>query len=114
MKAHAMNNSPKENTRRLIGSALSAVTITVLVGNAMAAVRYVNIANANPNPPFLTWGAAATNIQDAVDAADAGDEIIVANGVYQTGGSVAPSSAETNRLTVSKAVAIQSVNGPEF
>ncbi len=109
-----MNNSPKENTRRMAGSALLAVTITVLVGNATAAVRYVNVANANPNPPFITWSAAARNIQDAVDAADPGDEILVNNGVYQTGGTVVPSSAETNRLTVSKALAIRSVNGPGF
>ena len=75
MKAHAMNNSPKEITRRLVGSALAAVTIAVLVGNATAAVRYVNVANPNPRPPYFSWGTAATTIQDAVDAAHAGNDL---------------------------------------
>ena len=108
-----MNNSSKEKGR-LVGYALVTVTITLLVGNVSAAVRYVNVGNALPVPPYFTWGTAATNIQEAVDAADPGDEIVVTNGVYETGGSVVPSSAETNRLTVSKTVAIRSVNGPEF
>ncbi len=55
---------------------------------------YVNLHNPTPPDPyqgFGDWATAATNIQDAVDAASSGDTILVAPGVYrvtESGGSV--------------------------
>ena len=49
--------------------------------SALAVVRYVDVNSTNAAPPFITWTTAATNIQDAVDAAVAGDEIVVTNGI---------------------------------
>jgi hypothetical protein len=77
-----------------------------------AATRYVWHGSPSPARPFLTWATAATNIQDAVDAAVAGDEIVVTNGSYATGVRVV-NSWMTNRVAVDKPLVLRSVNGPE-
>ena len=73
-----------------------------------AAVLYVDANGTNPTPPYGSWNSAATNVQDAIDTSAAGDQILVTNGVYQTGGRV----LSGNRVVVDKAVIVQSVNGP--
>ena len=53
--------------------------------------------------PYTNWVTAAWNIQDAVDVAEAGDTVMVSNGTYKT----------DSEITVTSAIAIESVNGPE-
>jgi hypothetical protein len=55
-------------------------------GSGFAATRYVDAASAKPTPPYTNWAAAATSIQDALDVAVVGDEVVVTNGIYTTGG----------------------------
>ena len=78
---------------------------------AQATVRYVNLTNAAPAAPFDSWERAAVTIQDAVDAAEDGDEIVVASGLYQAGGRAIGNSL-TNRVAVTRAVTLRSVDGP--
>jgi hypothetical protein len=96
----------------LAGRILAVALPLLWAADAAATPRYVDPACAAPASPFATWATAATNIQDAVDAAVAGDEIIVTNGVYQTGGRVVY-GAMTNRVAVTNALTLRSVNGPE-
>jgi hypothetical protein len=76
-------------------------------------VHYVALGNPVPVPPYLSWATAATNLQDAVDAAFAGGTLIVSNGIYQTGGRIV-SGVQSNRVAVTKPLLIRSVNGPAF
>jgi hypothetical protein len=56
--------------------------LALLPPNAGAGKLYVDSNSTNPFSPFGDWSTAATNIQDAVDAAGVGDEVVVTNGVY--------------------------------
>jgi len=64
-------------------------------------VFYVAATSPNPQPPYASWATAATNIQDAVNAAEsAGAAVLVNNGVYPGG------------VSVTRPLTLRSVDGP--
>ena len=98
--------------KRIMIEVLASLGLAFMALNAPAVVRYVSLNNPHPASPYTNWITAATNIQDAVDAALAGDEIVVTNGVYATGGRVGSGQALTNRVVIDKPLTVRSVNGP--
>jgi hypothetical protein len=84
------------------------------VSNLSAAALYVWQGSPSPAPPYNNWASAAHVIQTAVDAAVAGDEIVVTNGVYTTGGRAVGTNVLVNRVAVDKPLTVRSVNGPQF
>jgi hypothetical protein len=78
---------------------------------AKAETRYVSADNPFAATPYTSWATAAANIQDAIDRAMDGDEILVTNGVYNTG--VQWAGGASNRVAVTLPVTLRSVNGPE-
>ncbi len=68
--------------------------------NVSAATHYVSPASPDPRPPYTNWLTASTNIQQAVDVAATNDAVMVTNGVYPGG------------VTVANPLALVSVNGP--
>ena len=97
------------NSRSLSLLVLCSIAIN---HTALALTRYVNLNNPTPSSPYTSWASAATNIQNAIDVANAGDLVLVTNGIYKTGGRVVYGTI-TNRVAVIKPLTIQSVNGPQ-
>jgi hypothetical protein len=102
--------------KRSGGGSIRAMLFLLLLSatTASAAVRYVDASSASPAPPYTNWATAARVIQDAVDAAAAGDEIVVTNGVYDAGGRAVGTNALVNRVAVDKSLTLRSVKGPQF
>ena len=79
---------------------LTTVIVLAAVFDLSASTLFVSRTGTNPVSPFANWATAATNLQQAVDAAAAGDEIVVTNGHY-------------GAVKVDKPLLLRSLNGPQ-
>lgn len=79
-----------------------------------AVTHYVDINSATPSYPYTDWTTAATNIQDAVNAAGSNDLVLVADGVYSNGTAATPGFSYLNRVVITNDITVRSVNGPAY
>ena len=89
------------------------VSATVTIHVPGQATHYVSAVSTNPVPPFTSWTTAAANIQDAVDSAAAGEQIVVGDGIYATGGHTVGTNLLVNRVAVTNLLVLRSINGPQ-
>jgi len=75
---------------------------------------YVDINSTYPIPPYTNWATASTDIQSAVNQTTNGDLVLVNPGAYQTGGEMVNGYGLTNRVVITNAITVQSVNGPGY
>ena len=99
-----------KTTRHLI--VIAAALAWLLPINLHATTLHVWPDSPSPGGPYDQWTNAAHDIQTAVDAASPGDTVLATNGVYATGGLVTPGYTLSNRVTITKLLSVQSVNGP--
>ncbi|HEY3761045.1 MAG TPA: choice-of-anchor Q domain-containing protein [Verrucomicrobiae bacterium] len=73
-------------------------------------VHYASLSSTNPVAPYTNWLTAATNIQDAVAVAQAGNIVAVDAGVYTNAG-VVISGNETNVVALTNGITLLGVYG---
>jgi len=93
-------------------SRIAAAFLAVVSLPASAAILHVSTVSPSPAPPYAEWATAANTIQDAVDAAQVGDTILVNDGLYAIGGRSVDGGNSGNRVAIDRAISVQSVNGP--
>ena len=81
-------------------------------------VRHVWTNSPAPAAPFTNWTTAAHTIQDAVNACEDGDTVLVTNGIYQSGSTYGGVYDQYYggmlcRVAINRPIHVRSVNGPE-
>jgi PKD repeat protein len=98
---------------RKINRLISLITFLNLACFAShAATVYVWENSPSQGPPYASWSTAAHVLQDAVDAAQPNDTVLVTNGIYATGGRAVGTNLIMNRVAIDKGIKVRSVNGP--
>ena len=77
---------------------------TLSIGTALAGTVYVSASDGNDGNDGSSWAAAKQTIQAGVDAAVAGDVVLVTNGTYATGTRATPGYSLLNRVVIDKEI----------
>ncbi|MCK4563544.1 MAG: right-handed parallel beta-helix repeat-containing protein, partial [Verrucomicrobia bacterium] len=88
----------------------SNVTVTANYG---LLETYADASRSDDSGDGTSWGTAKKTIQAAVDAVGPNGTVWVADGAYNTGGSVTPGYSLLNRVCITRGIAVRSVSGAD-
>lgn len=95
---------PCRRTATSLGGTALACALAIALNTSVFADTHYVATNGLHQAPYTNWVMAATNIQDAVNAASTGDSVLVSNGIYKL-------SATIYSTTL---IYLKSANGPEY
>ena len=75
-------------------------------------IYYVDASRSDDSGVGTSWNTAKKTIQAAVNLTVAGDTVLVTNGVYNVGNTITPGYSLNNRVVITNAINVRSVNGP--
>jgi len=105
-------NDGDTNASRSIAMPLTNITYTAAFTQYLGALIFYVATNGSDAADGMSWATAKQTIQAAVDLTVDGDTVLVSNGVYATGTRVTPGYLLSNRVVITSAITVQSVNGP--
>jgi len=88
----------------------NGVSVTARINVVDGTIHYADRDNPSPVFPYITREAAATNINDAIEAASSNDTVLVADGMYDNG--IRVGQYGYARVLINKDITVQSMNGP--
>ena len=89
---------------------MAAFAVCVPTASAALTNRYVIKNNAGTAVPYDSMANAASNIQVAIDYANAGETVLVAAATYDLGGTNVAGYSLTNRVYISKIITVRSID----
>ncbi len=78
-----------------------------------ASTYYVDASRPDDTGDGTSWEIAKKTIQAAVDLTLNGDTVLVTNGIYNSGVKATPGYTLNNRVVITNAITLKSVNGPD-
>ena len=77
----------------------------------LSVTYYVDAARPSDGGDGKSWLTAKKTIQAAIDQTSAGDTVLVTNGNYKSGTTVSPGGSLNNRVVITNAITVRSMNG---
>ena len=107
-----MRNQAHTHQVEIYGSGSFTFSMTFsLEITAVPDTHYVDSGSTDPVAPYTNWNTAAVTIQEALDEAADGDEVLVTDGSYDSGSLLHPGVPVPSRIVITNDVLVQSVNG---